>query len=201
MRGAQNCDEHLPAATHCHTIAQGGRRPRIVPRFRWEVDDVKGAQNVLLFPKALGQAIKKVARAHDTWLRDRHAQVVDACRCDGAVLELWRELAEMGAARNEQGREAMHALIAAVATPLRDEGKVCGSRTAVDHAAYTAVQVVVLVIPPLLAFGEDARQQLKEAGYPVDNDFLASDYKVGMHWRAGVGCTMLPTCITSYNAH
>lgn len=37
----------------------------------------------------------------------------------------------------------------------------------------------MLVIPPLLAFGEQAREQLQEAGYPVEDDFLASDYKVG----------------------
>lgn len=137
-------------------------------------------------------------------------QVVDRYGFDGAVLEVWRELAGLGAGRSEKGRSAMHALISAVAAPLRQDGNVCvqmivvmrgivstqcarlvywmlvedcEQHRPVDNTTTTIIimllQVVVLVIPPLLAFGEEARQQLEDAGYPVADDFLSSDYEVG----------------------
>lgn len=53
-------------------------------------------------------------------------------------------------------------------------------------SASQRLQVVVLVIPPMFAFGEEARQQLEDAGYPVKDDFLSSDYKVhAMQWTCG----------------
>ncbi len=121
-------------------------RPRLVPRFRWEITNAQAAHNLLLFPKALAKAIAKVVAQYDF---------------DGAVFEVWRELASMGAARNEAGRTALRALVKSIADELHQRGK-----------------VAVLVVPPLLGFSEVAKQQLEAMGYNTADDFNADDFKV-----------------------